>query len=488
MQDTASTQSQPGALSRFMDRRAFLRSSVSAGAGGLFLSTSKNAIAQATDPNRRLKCALVGCGSQGNALRLASKDVPGVQWVAVADIWAYPRTPTARRMAAENSHQVDGAVAEYDTLEELLEKQKDVEAVFIATPDFLHAPMSRMALEAGKSVYCEKMMSNTIEGALDMVRAWQQTGGIFQIGHQRHSNPRYLNFRDNVVRRANLLGRITHAYGQWNRGVSASKMIGMPKNQQPISQELLSANGYDSMDEYLNWRWFAKYGGGPISDLGAHQIDMFNWTFGATPKSLFATGGVDYYDGKDGRALFELPDNVMCLYEYELPEGITRAYYQVLTTTGSQGFYEKYMGVSGTVVISESPSYNQAYAEPDNDWTKWAEGEEAIIVKAADDIKNKFWEQYRDWDKPKPPSYTLASKADARESKGLDPWELAVTLNRLPHSPHVQNFVEAALMKNHDHLTCNVVEAYRGCVTVLKAYESISTGQKYVFKPEDFAV
>jgi hypothetical protein len=52
----------------------------------------------------------------------------------------------------------------------------------------------------------------------------------------------------------------------------------------------------------------------------------------------------------------------------------------------------------------------------------------------------------------------------------------------------VQNFIEAAQMKKHEHLTCNVVDAYRSCVTVLKAYECIRTGQKYVFTPEDFAV
>ena len=477
-----------GSLSRFMDRRSFLRTSVHTGAAtGLFLATGKNAIAQATDPGRKLKCALVGCGAQGNALRIASKDVPGVQWVAVADIWEFNRKPTARRMQYENKHQVDGTVAEYTTIEEMLDKQKDIEAVFIATPDFLHAPFSRIALEAGKAVYCEKMMSNTIEGAKDMVKAWQETGGIFQIGHQRHSNPRYLNFRDNIVKKANMLGRNTHCYGQWNRGVSASQPLGEPKNQE-IPADLLAKYGYNSMEEFMNWRWYAKYGGRPNSHLRTNQMDTFHRTFKDTHETQSTAGGIDYYDGTNGKAKFELPDNVMCIYEYKLKEGTTRAYYQVLTTTGSQGFYEKYMGVDGSVVISESPAYNTAYAEPGSDWSKWAEGENAFISKPKDQIKNKFWEQARDWDKPKPPSYTMVGKADVRESKGLSPWDLAVTLDRLPHSPHVQNFVEAALMKKHEHLTCNVVDAYRACVTVLKAYESISTDQKYFFKPEDFAV
>jgi hypothetical protein len=165
-----------------------------------------------------------------------------------------------------------------------------------------------------------------------------------------------------------------------------------------------------------------------------------------------------------------------------------RAYYQVLTTTGSQGFYEKHMGVKGSAIISEAALYNQVYAEPGNDWTQFGQGENAFIAKAADKIKNKFWEQTRNWEKPKPPSYTAVSGADVRESKALDQWELNVTLNRRPHSPHVQNFIEAVQTNNPEHLTCNVVSAFKSCVTVLKAYEAINSGTKVMFTPEDFNV
>src|SRR5688572_8490111 len=93
--------SSPSPLSRFMDRRGFVRTTVNAAGGSLLLLTSKSAIAQETAPGRRVKCALVGCGAQGNALRVASRDVPELQWVAVADIWGYNRTATARRMMGE---------------------------------------------------------------------------------------------------------------------------------------------------------------------------------------------------------------------------------------------------------------------------------------------------------------------------------------------------------------------------------------------------
>lgn len=492
----SSTPSQPGGLSKFMDRRSFLRTSAVSGAG-LYLATSKSAIAQGTAPGRTIKCALVGCGAQGDRLRVAASKIPsGIEWVAVADIWKYNRTPVARRMAYENKHQVTGPVAEYDTIEEMLDAKPEIEAVFIATPDHLHAPFSRLALSKGKSVYCEKMMSNTIEGARDMVKAGREFQGIFQIGHQRHSNPRYIHLREKIIKEAGLLGRVTHCYGQWNRGVAASQPLGIPKNQ-TIPTEMLAKYGFDTMEEFRNWRWFKKYGGGPISDLGAHQIDMFNWMYETTPVSLFASGGVDYYDGTAGpdgqpKAKFELPDNVMCLYEYKLPSGVMRAYYQVLTTTGSQGYYEKHMGVNGSAIISESPTSNQVYAEPSQDWSKWTTGDNPLLVKAPDAIKNKFWEHPRGWSKPAPKSYAVAgvakAVADARESKALDPWEIPVVLDVYPHTPHVANFIEAVQRKDPKHLTCNVMDAFKSCVTVLKAYECLETGQKYVFKPEDFEV
>lgn len=480
----------PAGLGRFLDRRSFLRSSAATGAG-LYLATSKGAIAQGEAADRPLTVALVGCGAQGDRLRVSAKDIPGIQWVAICDIWEYNRRQIAARLKYENKEQLDGEVALYTDIEEMLAKEKNLDCVIIATPDFLHAPYTRLALEAGKMVYCEKMMSNTIEAAADMVKSQRETGGLLQIGHQRHSNPRYLHLRDNVLA-ANLMGRITHCYGQWNRGVSASQPLGIPKGQE-IAPDVLAKSGYDNMEEFRNWRWYRKYGGGPISDLGAHQIDLFNWFFKAKPVSVSAVGGVDYYDGTDGKAKFELPDNVMALYEYKLPTGTMRAYYQVLTTTGSQGYYEKLLGVDGSAVISESPSSNQIYREPSApDWSEYAKGDNPLVVRAPGSVKNKYWETERSWEKPKPPSYALgalaSAVADVRESKALDPWELPIVLKKYPHTPHLENFFEAARKRDQSILNCPVLEAYHTCVTVLRCYDSIKSGSKYVFKPSDFDV
>ena len=84
-------------------------------------------------------------------------------------------------------------------------------------------------------------------------------------------------------------------------------------------------------------------------DLGSHQIDLFSWVFGVNPSTVVASGGVDYYKGR------EWYDNVMAIYEFETPQGTSRAFYQVQTTTKHGGFYETFMGENGSLVISEVP-------------------------------------------------------------------------------------------------------------------------------------
>ena len=102
----------------------------------------------------------------------------------------------------------------------MLDKEKELDAVVIATPDFWHAQHAVDCLKAGKHVYCEKEMSNTLEGARRMVLAARETGKLLQIGHQRRSNPRYLHCYDKLITEAKLLGRIVTVNGQWNRAVA----------------------------------------------------------------------------------------------------------------------------------------------------------------------------------------------------------------------------------------------------------------------------
>ncbi len=457
-------------LGRFLNRRGFLRNSVAAGAG--LMLTSKSAIAQ--QAGRTLKVGMVGCGAQGRALQNACVGLDGMQFTAVCDIWPHNLRQVHQRIQRINRHDA----TPYEDYEEMLDKE-DLDAVLLPTPDHLHAPYTRMALEKGLAVYCEKMMSNTIEGARDMVKAQRETGGILQIGHQRRSNPRYLHARDQVFYGNELLGRVTHVNAQWNRAVAG--MIGYPQNA-VLDAATLQKHGYESMEQFMNWRWFKKFGGGPISDLGAHQIDMFNWFFKTTPKSLIASGGVDYYDS------YEHNDNVMAIYEYELADGnIARAYYQVLTTTSSQGFYEKFMGEDAALVISESPGYNQVWREArvQESWDHLTQGDSPTLLRPAGTIHHKFWQQPRPWTQPTPWLDTQGV-IDVRESEPPGHFELPVSMNVPYHQPHLQNFFEAVRKNDPSSLNCTVQQAFECCVITLACNEAIETGRKIEFTKEDF--
>ncbi|MEM6911800.1 MAG: Gfo/Idh/MocA family oxidoreductase [Verrucomicrobiota bacterium] len=466
-----------------LNRRSFLRNS--AITGGALLLSGRQAHAQ-TKRNEQLQVALVGCGSQGDKLYKSVEGIPltsnlQVHFRAVCDIW-----DSKRRRLANKARQKGHDAVEYVDFEDLLEKEAGkLDAVFVASPDFCHHTHTNAALQAGLHVYCEKMMSNTIEDARSMVVTANQTGKLLQIGHQRRSNPRYRNLVSDLLHQESLLGRITHATAQWNRGVQSSKPITVAKSLN-LDSSTLKKYGYGDMREFLNWRMFKRYGGGVISDLGAHQIDLFGWFLNAKPKSVLAAGGVNYWDE------YELPDNVMAIYDFETPEGISRAYYQVLTTSSSLGFFERFMGDEGTVTISENPSQNQAYRESTAPkWDRFVDSGKLVnVADASADSEARYkWQQAKPWGEPPTPWKVSGNGiVDSRASAALEAYELGTSLDLLPHTPHVMNFVEAVKADDKSLLNCPGEEGYRTCVAVLSAYESMESGSKRNFSDADFAV
>ncbi|MEM7387976.1 MAG: Gfo/Idh/MocA family oxidoreductase, partial [Verrucomicrobiota bacterium] len=296
-----------------VSRRRFIQSSAVA---GMAASISTRAKAQGA-ANDEITVGILGCGAQGQTLMQSALPIPGIKFVAVCDIWASMNLRRVSKTLGYKGHPVNT----YEDYREMLDKEPDMDAVLIATPDFWHAPHTVACLDAGKAVYCEKMMANTIEGARSMVEAAKDPNRILQIGHQRRSNPRYRNLLENLVRQ-DALGRITHASAQWNRSKSSSE-IKPVKQKYEIDAAKLATYGFDNMKEFLNWRWFRKYSGGIISDLGAHQIDIFNWFLDAVPSSVVASGGTDYYEGN------EHYDNIMAIYEYSTAKGHKRMLGQV---------------------------------------------------------------------------------------------------------------------------------------------------------------
>jgi len=411
-------------------------------------------------PGEDLHLALIGQGAQGRVLRDAILRIPNIRVKAVCDIWGYPQ-----KYAANLLKKYGHEVTVYEDYQEMLAQEQDLDAAVIATPDFMHAEHAIACMQAGLDVYCEKEMSNDLGKARQMVLTSRQTGRLLQIGHQRRSNPRYHHAINQVVRDTKLLGRVTHGYAQWNRGKAASEDLGWPKKWE-IPPDKLEEYGYDSMQHFRNWRWYKKYGGGPIVDLGSHQIDIFAWVWGTDPKSVMAQGGVDFYPHH------EWYDNVLAVFEYETEEGINRAFYQVLTTTSTGGFYETFMGEEGSLVISEVPQ----------------NGDHVLQEAHADD-----WEPYvkqglllNKVTKTPGGDKTDDISMDVRLSPEPDSWGLPVLLNKPAHQPHLENFFDAIRLGTP--LNCPGEVGYETAVAVLTVNKAVELGRRIDFKPEEFEV
>ena len=243
-----------------------------------------------------INIALLGAGAQGQVLTDAMLRIPGLRFRAVCDIW----TEYNQRRVVNSLKRYKHEPNAYEDYREMLDKEKELDAVLIATPDFWHERQTIDCLKAGKHVYCEKEMSNTLEGARNMVAAARETGKLLQIGHQRRSNPRYLHCYDKLLGEAKLLGRIVTVNGQWNRAVTPD--LGAP-DRYAIPAERLRKYGFKDMHQFRNWRWYKGLGGGPIVDLGSHQIDIYSWFLGANPSHVTASGGLLYLRSEKPRVV-----------------------------------------------------------------------------------------------------------------------------------------------------------------------------------------
>ena len=311
-----------------LNRRQFIQTTAAIGAG---LYAGGKALGSDVKKKDVLNVAILGAGAEGQILMdsILKKKDPSIRFVAVCDIWEPNRLRVKKRMKAYSKHY-GYRYADYVDYQEMLDTEKDLDAVIVATPDFWHSEHTVACLEKGLHVYCEKEMSNTLEGARKMLQAQRASGKLLQIGHQRRSNPRYLHCYHKLVKESDLLGRITTINGQWNRSRSSCEDLGWPEGTE-IYSSILEKYGYKDMHQFRNWRWYKGLGGGPIVDLGSHQIDIYSWFLGCNPRSVIASGGIDYWKEH------EWYDTVMAIYEYETKEGIVRAAYQTGTTNSSGG-------------------------------------------------------------------------------------------------------------------------------------------------------
>lgn len=439
-----------------MDRRDFLLKTTAAGAG---LVLAPAAVTGAGAAASEIRVALIGAGAQGQVLMDACLQIPNIRFTALCDIWTEYNQRRVSRLMTTYGHPHNA----YVDYREMLDREKGrLDAVIVATPDFWHAEHAIASLKAGLHVYCEKEMANTLEDARRIALAARESGKLLQVGHQRRSNPRYIFSYQKLVREAALLGRITTVNAQWNR--SRRDPLTIP-DKYAIRPGVLEKYGFRSMEQFLNWRWYRGMGGGPIVDLGSHQIDIFNWFLDARPRSVVASGGTDYYS----KETHEWYDTVMAVYEYPTRTGTVRAFYQTLTTNGFGGYYEVFLGDRGSLEISESAGRGKVYRDIANapDWGSFVR---QGLLRAPTET-------------PKPKTDAIL---DVRETEPPPSYALPVQMMKKYHQPHLENFFNA--IRGRGTLNCPAEVGYETAVTVLKVNEAVEANRPLLFEASDFEI
>lgn len=411
-----------------LSRRDFLKGSAAAVAAmsvGVFGAAQSKAKASDVEP---VVCGFIGTGSQGQLDLGRLMRVSGVKVAAVCDIY-----PPHLKKGMEIAQTLRG----YTDYRWMLDR-KDIQAICIATPLYLHAQMAIDAMQAGKHVFTEKMMAYSIDQAKAMVKTARETGRILQVGHQRRYSPMY-HHAYNLVKQG-VLGKITHVRLMWNRNGSWRRAVPEPK-----------------YERLLNWRLYREYSQGLMAELGSHLLHVTNWFLEATPLSVMGMGGIDYW--KDGREVY---DNVNVIWEY--PGGV-KVYFQSLTTNQFDGCYEQFMGDKGTLVLG---SKALLYPEPKAEKLAWSDfahkekvdGKEAILLDAG--ATKKLDEQ----------AAKKGEEISGSEAKKDD------------YLSEMESFISC--IREGKQPACNAEEGLRATVTCLLANEAMDKGKKLVFTPDMF--
>ena len=268
---------------------------------------------QRVSANDKINFGLIGCKGMGwTDMKAQLTSVPAAHCIALADV--------DQSVLDERAADVEALRGKRPKLfkdyRQLLE-MKELDAVIIATPDHWHCLILCDALSAGKHVYCEKPLANSIEECNVMLAAAKRSGKMVQIGQWQRSGAHYQQAYNYL--KTGRLGNIRlvkcWAYQGWMNPVPVRPDSAVPTGVDydmwlgPAPKRPFNPNRF-----HFNFRWYWDYAGGLMTDWGVHEIDIALYFMGVqAPKSVIASGGKLAYPDDAS----ETPDTLQAVFEYE---------------------------------------------------------------------------------------------------------------------------------------------------------------------------
>ena len=293
-------------------RREFLKTAAAASTAVTVLSRNPETEAAAaalaqSGPNDKVRIATIGMGIIGFIDTDCALRAPGVELVAAADLYEGRRTRVKEKYGDH--------VATYADYREILDR-KDVDAVLLCVPDHWHAAMSIDAMKAGKAVYCEKPMVQTLDEGPGVIKVQQETKAVFQVGSQFASSIVIDKLREMIA--AGAIGKVNVVEARYNRNSSLGAwQYTLPLDASPETVDWDRFLGkapkrpFDAV-RFFRWRNYQDYGTAVAGDLFVHLLTAIHHATGSRgPNKVAAMGGLRYWN--DGRDVYDV---ILSLLDY----------------------------------------------------------------------------------------------------------------------------------------------------------------------------
>lgn len=425
------------------------------------------ALPNPVSPNDQIRIATIGMGIIGFVDTETALRVPGVELVAVSDVYE------GRRIHAQ---EVFGKhVDTYVDYREILSRD-DIDAVLICTPDHWHATMAKDAMRAGKAVYLEKPMIKDVAEGPDVIRVQKETGQVLQVGSQFASSILYAKARELYL--AGEIGELNMIEAVTNRNSPIGAwQYSIPTDASPetIDWDRFLGNApkrdFDPV-RFFRWRNYWDYGTATAGDLYVHLFTGIHRTLDAIgPTHIVSQGGLRYWN--DGR---DVPDVLLGLFTY--PETASHpAFNMALQTNFADGrgseFSFRFIGNEGVITIG---------------WTSLSLTRRGVSMPSVSDVLRGY-NSVRTFSNAQQAEFAKAYRASLET--GVAPSMNAESTYEVPEGyderfDHFSYFFDS--VRNGTPVYEDATFGYRAAAPTLLCNMSYVNGQSYDWNPESMQV